>query len=51
MTPCNIGNPQAVGQGHMTYNREVLSALVHPGLLKTDALSADAKDRAGYILS
>ena len=44
-TPCNIGNPQAVGQGHMTFNREVLSASLHPGLLSSDAISADAKAR------
>jgi len=44
-TPCNIGNPQAVGQGHMTFNREVLSASLHPALLNSSTISADAKAR------
>lgn len=44
-TPCNIGNPQAVGQGHMTFNREVLSASLHPALLNSSDISHDAKER------
>ena len=32
LTPCNIGNPQAVGQGHLTFNREVLSGALYPAL-------------------
>ena len=50
-TACNIGNPQAVGQGSITFNREVLAAAVYPELLKTNAISDDAKNRAGHILS
>jgi hypothetical protein len=42
----NIGNPQAVGQGHISFNREVLSGLINPSLLTTTALSHDAKERA-----
>lgn len=45
-TSLNIGNPQAVGQGHITFNREVISGLINPALLKTNALSEDAKNRA-----
>jgi alanine transaminase len=45
-TSLNIGNPQAVGQGHITFNREVLSCLINPALLNTDAISSDAKERA-----
>ena len=45
MTPCNIGNPQAVGQGFMTFNREVLAGVLNPGLLRTNAISEDAKKR------
>ena len=45
MTPCNIGNPQAVGQGFMTFNREVLSGALNPALLTTNALSEDSKKR------
>jgi alanine transaminase len=51
MTPCNIGNPQAVGQGHMTFNREVLSGALNPDLLKTGALSKDAEERVRLFLS
>ena len=29
----------------MTFNREVLSASLHPALLNTDAISEDAKER------
>jgi len=46
VTPCNIVNPQAVGQGHITFNREVISAMINPALLDTEAISLDAKDRA-----
>jgi aspartate/methionine/tyrosine aminotransferase len=45
-TSLNIGNPQAVGQGHLTFNREVLSCLLNPALLTTDAISHDAIKRA-----
>ncbi len=45
-TSLNIGNPQAVGQGHISFNREVLSGLINPSLLTTTALSHDAKERA-----
>ena len=45
-TALNIGNPQAVGQGHLTFNREVLSCLLNPELINTDAISYDARARA-----
>jgi alanine transaminase len=45
-TSLNIGNPQAVGQGHITFNREVLSCLINPALISTDAISHDARERA-----
>ena len=50
-TSLNIGNPQAVGQGHISFNREVISALINPALLKTDGLSNDAKARAQKYMS
>ena len=50
---CNIGNPQAVGQQPLTFNREVLALLTCPGLLgRADQLvsmgvfSAEAVARA-----
>ena len=43
-TPMNIGNPQAVGQGFITFNREVISSTMYPPLLETNAISEDAKE-------
>lgn len=51
ITPCNIGNPQAVGQGFITFNREVISACIYPALLETNVISDDAKERAKFLLS
>lgn len=31
---CNIGNPQALGQRPLTFARQVLALLMHPGLLE-----------------
>ena len=45
-TSLNIGNPQAVGQGYLTFNREVLAALVHPPLQQSSSISEDARQRA-----
>lgn len=38
-TPMNIGNPQAVGQGFISFNREVISAMMYPPLAETNAIS------------
>merc|ERR1719464_17435 len=50
---CNIGNPQAVGQQPLSFNREVLALLTAPALLdrsdelvKMGIFSAEAVDRA-----
>ena len=50
-TQLNIGNPQSVGQGVFTFNREVLAGLVHLPLLADgcNALSVDAKERAKLL--
>ncbi len=42
----NIGNPQAVGQGHISFNREVISVMLNPSLLTSDSISEDARSRA-----
>jgi len=34
---CNIGNPQAVGQSPVTFNRQVLSLLIHPEMMENPA--------------
>ena len=48
---CNIGNPQAVGQSPMTFNREVIAGMMHPELLKTNAISDSAKARVKEVLA
>ena len=47
ITQLNIGNPQAVGQGTVTFNREVLAGLVHLPLSEpgSTAISKDAINR------
>ena len=51
ITACNIGNPQAVGQGFISFNREVIACTLYPALLETNAISEDAKERARWLLS
>ncbi len=52
---CNIGNPQAVGQSPVTFNRQVLSLLVHPEMADNPAAAAlfapDAIARAKEYLA
>jgi aspartate/methionine/tyrosine aminotransferase len=40
-----------VGQGHISFNREVISALINPALLKTEGISDDAKAKAQKYMS
>jgi alanine transaminase len=50
ITECNIGNPQVFGQAPFTYNRQVLSAVMNPGLLSTNVYHKDVLKRAeGYL--
>ena len=44
-TALNIGNPQKVGQGSITYNREVLSGMMFKPLTEMGVLSDDALKR------
>ena len=44
-TALNIGNPQKVGQGTITYNREVLSGMMYKPLTEMGVLSPDALKR------
>ena len=41
----NVGNPQQVGQGYLTFNREVLAGLMFDNVEHSDAISHDAKKR------
>ena len=44
-TALNIGNPQKVGQGTISYNREVLSGMMFKPLTEMGVLSQDALNR------
>ena len=44
-TALNIGNPQKVGQGTLTFNREVIAGMVCPHLTDMNVLSDDALNR------
>jgi len=44
-TALNIGNPQKVGQGTITYNREVLAGMLYKPLTEMNVLSPDALQR------
>merc|ERR1719379_2443299 len=45
---CNIGNPQALGQKPLTFNRQVLSLVSNPDLLAAVETSADKALRGLY---
>ena len=49
ITALNIGNPQAVGQGFISYNRDIISALLNPDLLDSDLICEDAKKRVTHM--
>jgi alanine transaminase len=48
--PLNIGNPQAVGQGTISFNRDVISALINPDLMKRGVLSQDVINRVSEYM-
>jgi len=50
MTPLNIGNPQSVGQGTLTFNRQVIAGMMYKDLLKTNIISQDAKNRCEEMI-
>ena len=41
----NIGNPQQVGQGVLSFNREVMAGMIYPQLIKQKGISKDAANR------
>jgi aspartate/methionine/tyrosine aminotransferase len=52
--PCNIGNPQALGQRPLTYFRQVLSLLEYPSLIEREqklklAVGMDPEGKTGQI--
>ncbi|CAG9321005.1 unnamed protein product [Blepharisma stoltei] len=53
--PCNIGNPQSLGQNPLTFVREVLSLIVNPKLLTLPGISqiyaSDVIERAQILLN
>ena len=48
-TALNIGNPQKVGQGTITFNREVLAGMTYKPLLEMGVLSDDAIRRCEVL--
>lgn len=50
IVPCNIGNPQAVGQRPVQFHREVLACLAEPDLLEKDIFASDVRARAAHYL-
>jgi aspartate/methionine/tyrosine aminotransferase len=48
---CNIGNPHALGQGSISFVRDVLSMVVNPSLLSASLFTTDAVERAKKYLS
>jgi alanine transaminase len=52
LVPCNIGNPQAVGQAPVTFHRQVIACLAEPSLIDQEGLfPADVRERATHYLS
>lgn len=51
IVPCNIGNPQAVGQTPLSFHRQVLACLAEPSLLQQEGLfPEDVRGRAAHYL-
>ena len=48
-TALNIGNPQALGQSYVSYNREIMAAMTYPPLARSSLLSQDAKERVRFL--
>eukprot|EP00746_Dinoflagellata_sp_MGD_P146307 gnl/MRDRNA2_/MRDRNA2_78802_c0_seq2.p1 gnl/MRDRNA2_/MRDRNA2_78802_c0~~gnl/MRDRNA2_/MRDRNA2_78802_c0_seq2.p1 ORF type:complete len:522 (-),score=116.87 gnl/MRDRNA2_/MRDRNA2_78802_c0_seq2:225-1790(-) len=52
LVPCNIGNPQAVGDTPITYHRQIISLLSNPDLVEAaNVYPADVVERAKTFLS
>lgn len=51
ITALNIGNPQSVGQGVISYNRQVLSGLLNPDIIDSGVISPDARERVIHMNS
>mmetsp|Transcript_13768 Transcript_13768/g.48612 ORF Transcript_13768/g.48612 Transcript_13768/m.48612 type:complete len:496 (+) Transcript_13768:285-1772(+) len=46
IVPCNIGNPQVLGQPPITFHRQMLSLLTNPELQTKNLYAKDVHDRA-----
>jgi len=51
VTECNVGNPQVFGQTPLTFNRQVLSAMMNPELLRANFYHKDIIKRTEYYLN
>uniref|UniRef100_A0A7S1WRV2 Aminotransferase class I/classII large domain-containing protein n=1 Tax=Alexandrium catenella TaxID=2925 RepID=A0A7S1WRV2_ALECA len=51
IVPCNIGNPQAVGQKPLLFHRQVVACLAEPSLVEREGLfPTDVRERASHYL-
>lgn len=50
MTELNVGNPLALGQLPMKYNRQVMSCIICPELLDKKVFHVDVENRARFFL-
>lgn len=50
IVPCNIGNPQAVGQAPLRFHREVMACIAEPSLLEKNVYAEDVCQRASHYL-
>mmetsp|Transcript_6960 Transcript_6960/g.10487 ORF Transcript_6960/g.10487 Transcript_6960/m.10487 type:complete len:485 (-) Transcript_6960:73-1527(-) len=48
---CNIGNPQALQQKALTYNREVISCILNPAIMKLADMKSDVAEVAQEFLN
>lgn len=48
-TALNVGNPQAVGQGTLTFNREVLSGMMYKPLTEMGVFGQDSLNRIATL--
>lgn len=46
LVPCNIGNPQTVGQNPLTFHRQMLSLIANPLEIESSKYPEDVKQRA-----
>lgn len=51
VVPCNIGNPQVLGQEPATFHRQVMAAIAEPSLIQSDIFPEDVRERAARYIA